>query len=130
MSEPRMHDYSGERGRAAPQTGRGVGADSKIVTLTKAAAAGVLKWLSGSPSPDKTSYALGDSVFMDFGVHNDGDEAVAPSVRITDADTAALVYSYTFATKCSGKADLWIYGVKIGTFPDKTQWRLKCDVSP
>jgi len=131
MVDQRMHDYSGERGRGAQLTvQRPIGADSKIITVSKTAAPGALKWLAGAPSPTKSSYAAGENVALDFGVHNEGDTAAAPKVTITDADTGGLVYSYQFTTTCEAGRDLWIYGVVIGKMPNKAQWRLRCDLSP
>lgn len=130
MASRDIHDYSGEKRPSGPAGGGQVGADSKTITVSRTGVAGVLKWLSGSPSPVKASYAAGESVSVDCGMHNDGDVAVAPTITITDADTGASLFNYTFATKCSGKADLWIYGVVVGKMPDKATWRLKCDLSP
>lgn len=127
-----MHRYPGERGRGAAPTGRSIGADSKTISVTRAAA-GLFKWaiIGGTayPKPTKNTYAVGESVQIDFGYKNEGGVAARATITVVDADTGATVWTYEMPSTNPGDTAL-ASGTTVGKMPDKAVWNLRCDISP
>lgn len=136
MQREKMHDYSGGRVPAAvpgqrPRS-RGVGADTKNISVVRAAA-GLFKWATYGgvvyPKPVKTTYAVGENVEIDFAWTNTGGSVDKALIKVYDNDTNALVWSYTMPSTNPGVTAI-AYGNIIGKMPDKSAWSLRCDIAP
>lgn len=140
MQREKMHDYSGVRVPAANPgkrtRSRGVGADTKNISVVRAAA-GVCKWATvggvAYPKPVKTTYGVGETVYIDFAWTNTGG-ATATGIIITviDNDTGKTVWAWPAGVPLSTGPGVTAYlsGQEIGKMPDKSAWSLRCDITP
>jgi len=86
--------------------------------------------LTPSAFPVKSSYAVGESVYIHFCVKNVGNKASTATVTVTDLDTGAVITTYSIPITDPG----WRWktsgsGAFVGPMPNKN-WRLQLKVEP